>query len=506
MTVAFDRETFLKQFFAMDGALVSAGFPATSPWWRGEIERFARSGRRRWIVRVGRRGGKSTTLARLAVAWAWLGAWHVPPGDVGVVMFVSVNRDESAMRLRTIAALLTALGLPFDQRNDEVELLGERRVLFRTAACTTTSVVGFTSIAVFCDEAARWESRDTASNPAQEVVASLAPTLATQEHGFMVLCSSPWSTDDFHAQLFDAGDDDHQITSFAETWIANPTISETRTHELEPDLRVWQREYAAMPGATLSNALDAQDVNACFDRAAPAWNHQATGFCVIDASSLRGDTFAFMCGFTATVNDVELIVVREIGGFDGQEQRHVSMSDIVRHIAERARAVKAWEIYGDQREEASLRSMFNENALVFTSYPWSEPSKDNAMQLLRRLLLEQRIILPEHAELKRQLTSMKSRLVPSGRIRYETNGLDYASCLITLCHAIADNKLLGGSMTSYRSTPRIPRLTDDPFGTGRRSGYRGPRIYSGPGATHDFDTGRPLRSPSAHERFLKFGY
>lgn len=63
-------------------------------------------------------------------------------------------------------------------------------------------------------------------------------------------------TDDYHALLFDAGDTDHQLVSFAETWLANPTISEEQTHALEPDERVWSREYAGQPGATLSAALD----------------------------------------------------------------------------------------------------------------------------------------------------------------------------------------------------------------------------------------------------------
>ena len=72
---------FLAHFDAMDADLVVRGFPPTSPWWRSRIERFLRSGKKRWVLRVGRRGGKSSTLSRLLTAWILWGPWSVPPGD-----------------------------------------------------------------------------------------------------------------------------------------------------------------------------------------------------------------------------------------------------------------------------------------------------------------------------------------------------------------------------------------------------------------------------------------
>ena len=118
--MSFNPESFLARFWKMDAALVRAGFPPISKWWRKQVERFVRSGCRRWVVRAGRRAGKSSTLCRLAVAWAWFGAWSVPPGDVAVVPFVSVSKDEAGARLRTIAALFGALGLKCEPRGDEL--------------------------------------------------------------------------------------------------------------------------------------------------------------------------------------------------------------------------------------------------------------------------------------------------------------------------------------------------------------------------------------------------
>jgi hypothetical protein len=478
----FDAEQFLERFWRMDAQLAAAGFAPISPWWREQTERFIRAlvaapqGKpanwpdksptlRRLVIRAGRRAGKSSTLARLAVAWAWFGPWHVPLGDIGVVAFVSVSKDEAGARLRTIGTILETLGLEHDPRTDEVELLEGRPVLFKVFAATTRAAVGFTAILVIGDEAARWESRDTAANPAGEVFGSLAPTLATQRYGFTVACSSPWGADDWHAQRFDEGDTDHQLVSFAPTWVANPTISEEQTHAFEPDDRVWSREYAAEPGQTVSAAFDTADVDACFGR---TWSGLTSGpgFVATDPSSLRGDAYTYLCG---RETDASELVVREVGGWSGDAQRKTAMADIVAAIAARARKWETRIVYADQREEAALRALFAQQHVAYESFAWTEASKDEAVMLLRRLMRERRVYLPEHAELKRELVAMKARMMPSGRIRYDSNGLDYASALITLAHAIVAKKVLTGAHGARSAPlPRRPNL-NSPFPNGYRT-------------------------------------
>jgi hypothetical protein len=316
--VPFNPVSFLAKYDRLDRVLVAAGFHPTSPWWRRQLDRFLRSGRRRWVIRAGRRAGKSSTLCRLAVVVALWGSWKIGPGEAAIIPFVSVDRDEAGARLRTIAEILRVLGVGFDPRGDELEL-HDRRLVFRVVSCNVRGTVGFTSVAIFCDEVARWESRDSAANPAAEVLASLRPTAATQAHAFEVLSSSPWGTDDAHSRAFDAGDTDDQVVSFGATWECNPTVTEEETRALEPDERIWSREYAAIPGSTISDAFDPADVIASFK--AP------------EGARVR---------------------VAEIGGWSGAELRTATMATIVQAIALRARRWGATTVYGDQREDASL--------------------------------------------------------------------------------------------------------------------------------------------------------
>jgi hypothetical protein len=479
--------SLLARYDAMDRALVAAGFPPTSPWWRAQLARFLESGRRRWVLRVGRRGGKSTTLCRVAVLLALWGSWSVPPGDLAVIPFVSVDRDEAGARLRTIADILSALGVPFDERGDEIELRG-RRLVFRVVTSSVRGTVGFTSVAVFADECARWESREAAANPAREVMASLRPTMATQPSAFEVCSSSPWGVEDYHHELFEQGDTEHQVTSFAPTWLANPTLSEARTRELEPEVRIWSREYAAVPGSTLATALDPEAVTAA-QRMAPTELTVMAPIVSLDFSSGRGDAtvwtriawahqpqvpqfLAERCytGFRDRGGEPiyewrpilsekgerqpnpdyrptpPLLLVGPIQSIVGSFWQSVSSDELVARIAADARSWGASWCIGDQASSYALESAFARQGVRFLGIPWTQPNKAAAVERIRRWLRDRQIILPlpSSSDAARRLDSelrrFQERLLPSGVATYSARNGEHddhvASALVT--PAIAD--------------------------------------------------------------------
>lgn len=250
----------------LDQAWRTVGGAPLSPFWSEWVRSWGQ--RRREVVRVGRRGGKSTMICRLATTEALWSPAVVPAGDVGVVAIVSVDRREAGERIATIGKMLDALGIHDERKRvgdspikrksyaDSIELdLGERgERAIRVYTATVAGVSGFTSIAAFCDEVAKWRDRETQANPAREVLASLRPTLATQREAVIMMSSSPWAEDDAHAEAFARGDGPGQRVSYAPTWIANPTVSEEQTHEDEPDEMEWSREYLAVPMRNVASA------------------------------------------------------------------------------------------------------------------------------------------------------------------------------------------------------------------------------------------------------------
>jgi hypothetical protein len=236
----------LRGLAAMDRQLQGKGFPPISPWWWETLQRFYRSGRRQAVLRVGRRGGKSSTLCRVAVAEALYAEHAIPPGDVGMFAFISVKRGEATERLRTIKAILDALGETYQERAGEIELT-DKPYLFRVFTATVAGVSGPTCIGAVCDEAAKWRDADTGANPATQVLDSLRPTLLTQPRAKLFLSSSPLGELDAHADAMRLGDTEYQLTSTAATWVANPSVTEAQTHAECSNPDVWRREYAAIP-------------------------------------------------------------------------------------------------------------------------------------------------------------------------------------------------------------------------------------------------------------------
>lgn len=244
----------------LEVAWAQSGGRPLSPFWSDWIRHWG--ARRREVLRVGRRGGKSSMLEQIATVEALHSTATVPTGDAGVVPIVSVDRREASNRIRAVGLMLDCLGIHEERSRTkksqgikrksyadrhvlESERFGTRIIQVYTASIAGVS--GFTSICVLLDEVAKWKDTDTGSNPAAEVIASIAPTMATQPEAVMVLSSSPWSEVDAHAQAYDQGDTTSQRVSYAPSWIANPTLTEEGTRREEPDDQIWEREYKAIP-------------------------------------------------------------------------------------------------------------------------------------------------------------------------------------------------------------------------------------------------------------------
>jgi hypothetical protein len=474
----------LTRYAALDRVLVRAGFPPTSPWWWKQIRRFYSSGRRRWVVRAGRRAGKSSTLCRMAYVEARWGKHRVPPGDTGFVMFISKDRDEASQRLRTIDAIAKAVGDQLEVRGDE-RLFPGRRTGCKVYTASIAGVSGPTAIMVVGDEVALWRDSETGANPAAQVISSASPTMASQREARSVWSSSAQGNDDAHARMFDAGDTAAQLTAFAETWTANPTISEADTHELEPDLRVWARHYAAQPQAGVLGCFSKEDVDRAF-LPRDGGVALADPVVLIDAASGGKDTFTFGVAqfeqplaaghlspvFWGTDKDTPtdprapasapappFLRLLLVDGVDAAEARRLESAGVVARIAAVARRHGATAVHGDQRDGFPLHSEFKRERLRLVTHDWTASSKPVAVELVRRWFQQGTIVLPAHEKLRRELLNFEERIV-NGQFTFAARGSthdDYVALLVTAALA----HLAGG--LRWR-TPRPP---------GRRSGGGG---------------------------------
>lgn len=429
----------LRRFDALNAALVARGFPPTSPWWLERIRAFYRTGKRRFITRVGRRGGKSSTYCRLAVVEALYGHHKVPPGDVGVVAIISARRPDALERLRTIKAILDALGVAYSERGDTVELKG-RAVAFTVFTASIAGVSGFTGIFVLCDEVAKWRDSDTGANPAGVVISSVAPTLATQPNAKMILSSSPMGLLDAHADAYALGDTAHQMVAHAASWTANPTLTEASTRADEPDEVVWQREYAAIPQAegetsVLSTSLLDRVTRRTGDLP-PDDRH--TYVATIDPAT-RGNAWTLSIGCLSDGATRRIVHTRE---WRGTKTKPLKPGEVFKEIAGILVPFRLKHVNSDQWSEDTMRESARAAGLALIVTPWTAGLKADCYDALKTLAQEGKLDLPASDLVRTDLLGIRQRLTRNG-ISYElaTQGSrhsDFAPCIamnISLCRA-----------------------------------------------------------------------
>jgi hypothetical protein len=470
-----DPDTFLRAFWAQERALVAAGLPGIpGSWWRDTIERFYRSGKRRLVVRKGRRVFASTAVApRLAVAEMLFGEHpHVPGTPPLIYAFVSVKREEAAARLSGVKAILDALGVACSPVGQTIQLTN-RPALFSVLTASHRMSVGGTVAFCWCDEVSRWNDDKLGRNPAEEVVASIAPALATLPDARLFLNSSPLSTADYHAREYDRGETELQSVAFGSTWDINPLISEDETRLLEPDPRKWLREYAGQPQDGLEedwfgNAVDlaVSDEPPMGVRAGmrpiftidPAFANDYFGYSVVTSEPASND------------NARRLTIVHQSGALkpDGEPRKMLEWfrDHVVRQTMQDAnRSNETPSVHTDQAEFYSLREVARQLGLNLILVPWTggsgETAKATRFRAVRTAMLGGEVRISRRAELLRQFRSVSGVLLPSGneRIEFKRTGEGHCDELSAVVQGIS----LALETPPTAALPvNQPRLKEDP--------------------------------------------
>jgi hypothetical protein len=223
-------------------------------------------------VEAGRRGGKTTHIAApVAVTLALIddaALSSLAPGEKARVLCLGPTILHVRQLFDAVEGLLEKLHVPHARTESEITLPG-RRV---TITCTTADHIAVRSgtlLGLVVDEAALLPTEEIADGYDVELFASARPGLATlAPHARIVVISSPWARRGVHFETVRAnrGKLGGNILALnAPTWILNPSISEERSKELEPNEARRRREYGAVAGASEDAFLDARDVRACVD-------------------------------------------------------------------------------------------------------------------------------------------------------------------------------------------------------------------------------------------------
>lgn len=176
-----------------------------SPWWRETFRAYfaARLSFPMlfWILAmVGRGGGKSTTLERLAIIVMLFAPRTMSSAEAWQWPFISIRAEDAARRIREIEKLINrAYGLDVKANSQNViatEDASGNAIEFISLASTIGNVSGPSTGGCTVDEAGKL--RFTGANPDAELIISLAETSRARDNWLGVRCSSAWLTRGAH--------------------------------------------------------------------------------------------------------------------------------------------------------------------------------------------------------------------------------------------------------------------------------------------------------------------
>lgn len=452
----------------IETALVKKGWPPMSPWWRKHIARVYLFPRRRSVWRVGRRGGKSSTMCRVALYECLYGEHNVTPGDAGIFAILSVERKDARARIRMLAAMCKALGVEARITAELVELKDRDRVIQVTTA-STSAAVGFTGIGILCDEMTRWED-DEGANPAKEIVKTISKTLITMPTAKVWCISSPLSTLDYHYELFEEGLNDEQYVHGEEgcpTWVAHPALSEQMTREEEPDEQMWQREYAAIPMPSDESAFFPADM-------IEAALKLTTTFGIEPESCAAGGDLAFEKDSSAEVIVEDYGEVYYIEGWKEWTPLKSSLKPtvVIGEALDFAEEKCAQILCCDTHYFSLVKEQIEDTSLELMPFPSTVEGIFDAHVELRVLLKEGKLDLSKAPKkLIQQLKEVKSKPTTSGKIgvyspRTKSGHGDLARALVSALYALRTS---AGVTRGLRSGRRFER--------GEQGGYEGEDLF-----------------------------
>jgi hypothetical protein len=237
-----------------------------------------RTGRTAWptapfteaAVIVGRRGGKSRTLALVAVYLACFRNYgpYLAPGEVATIGILAVDKGQARAIFRFVLGLLKAVPMlePLIVRRDSETIELSNRVHIEIATASFRSTRGYTYAAVLADEVAFWRSDETSLNPDVEILRALRPGMVSIPGSVLVMASSPYSQ---RGELYNTyrrhfGKDDGRVLVWkASTLEMNPSVDKRIIEEAyENDPESAKAEFGGEFRTDLADFVSRETVDA----------------------------------------------------------------------------------------------------------------------------------------------------------------------------------------------------------------------------------------------------
>lgn len=367
-----------------------------------------------WLV-TGRRGGKSFTMALVAVFLATFRQYrqYLQPGERGTVAVIAADRRQARNILRYVSGLLH--DVPMLKRLIEKEsregfdLAGSVTIEVTTASARTSR--GFTFVAALCDEIAFWPT-DDAAEPDFAVLDAIRPGMATIPGAMLLCASSPYAR---KGALYAAwrryfGKDDARVLVWqATTRDMNPVVPEEVIQEAyERDAASASAEYGAQFRTDVEALLTREAVEACVEHG--IWERSPVPgiryLAFVDPSGGSSDSMTLgIAHFEKVTGHAVLDLVREV-------KPPFSPEAVVDEFCNTMKGYRIGQVTGDRYAGEWAREPFRKHGI---DYRISDQTRSELYLSLVPAINSGSIRLLEHQRLEAQLIALERRTSRAGR-------------------------------------------------------------------------------------------
>jgi hypothetical protein len=423
-----------------------------------------------FLAVVGRRGGKSESIARVATFEAAHGGHEVAlaPGQLGLVAVISPRREQSQEILnycRGLAALPQVRPL-LDGDPTQFEIRFKTGVAIRVMTADAVAVSSPTVVCAIRDEQAKFPGDDT-TTPDREIDASLRPALAplagAPRRRLIGITSAyiregvAFETDRDHFGRPDAdvlvvrGSTEQFNPSIDRAWLAR---ERRRVGE-----RVFAREYLAEWQDATTDGWFGSCIDQCVDKGRE-FSEPMSGVryvAGIDAA-FRGDQFALVIAHREFREGKPALTVVDLAmSWQPKSGEMLNARSTVAEVAEEINEYGAIA-FADQFSFDPLKEMFAQRKVHLREMPWTGANKPAMFTRVRAAMTDGLVRLPDDRALIREFHAIRGRLLRSGGERLEAaaghDDIAHAA-VMSICVAMDRNPDYGESEQERRDRLKV---------------------------------------------------
>jgi hypothetical protein len=363
---------------------------------------------------IGRRGGKSLSLAAIAVFTGCFSDWRrfAVPGESLKIPILAADRTQASVILNYVRAMLSEIGMLkkmlVRELADSFELSNGLTISVTTSSFRTAR--GFSSPLILCDEIAFWMDSDTSSNPSTEVLRALKPSGSTIPNSMLIAASSPYSK---RGSLWDAFrrhygvDDDPVIFWKAPSKTMNPSLPQSIVDDaMRDDPEGAAAEYGAEFRSDIASFIDRQIVDSCVESGCRerAYKAGTKYFAFADPSGGSSDSFTLAIAHS----EGDRVIIDCLREWPAPFSPPV----IVSELSQVLRQYQLRRCTGDRYAAAWVVEAFR---AVHVTYEHSELTRSECYLELLPLLNSRRISLLDNSRAINQIVNLERRTARSGR-------------------------------------------------------------------------------------------